>query len=175
VTTTGAGNITVSSGNFTATGAVALNGTGTVRFSNSGGLISLPSTVAVNSGTLAINRTDDLTVGSATAIATSFAGAGTLQKEGTNTVEITGDNSALTGTMIVTGGTLATRSTTALANTIVQSGATLDMGSTTTGAAANGGGTKSVTISGAGVGGLGALSVTTAGPNANGNNAHVVI
>jgi hypothetical protein len=168
---TGSGKVDVTSGSFTVTGTFTKSGTGAFTFSNVGGAISLGSSVAINAGTITIDRTDDLA--GASAITSNLSGAGTFRKQNTNTIELSGNNSGLTGTMVIAGGTMATRSTTALANTTVQSGATLDLGSTTSGPAAPGGGTAAINIIGSGVGGLGALAVTTPGPNTNGNNAHI--
>ena len=97
--------MTVTSGDFTVTNSFAMNGSGTVTIANSFQLISAPATVAINSGTLAVDRTDDLTGFSA--VPTDFTGAGTFLKQNTNTVELTGDNSGFTGTATVEAGRFA--------------------------------------------------------------------
>ena len=167
LTMSGSGNVNITSGSFTVNGTFIKNGGGTLTFSNSGEQIVMPS-IALNNGTLTIDRTDDLTVTSG--ITGNLSGGGTFRKQNTNVVDLSGDNSGFTGTTVVANGTLNTRSANALTATTVISGATLDMGNN--GIAGAGGGTKAVSIAGDGVGGLGALTVTTAG-SANGNNAHV--
>jgi autotransporter-associated beta strand protein len=175
LTTTGSGSVNVTGGNFTVGGTATLSGTGTFTISNSGSTFAATN-MAINGGSVIVNRTDNV-IGTS-ALATNISGSGAFTKQNTNIVELSGNNSSYTGTMTVSAGTLATRSTTALAATTVQTGATLDLGSTTTGTAAPTlpagiPALKAVTVGGNGVGGLGALTVTTAGPNANGNNAHV--
>jgi autotransporter-associated beta strand protein len=169
-TLSGSGTVNISSAtSFSTTGSFAVTGSSNVNLTS--GAFNVPS-VALSGESFAVNRSDDM-VG-LTALASSFSGTGSFVKKNSNTVEISGNNSGFTGTMVVEAGTLATRSTTALANSVtVQSGATLDLGSTNTTAAVPGGGTAAITISGSGVAGLGALTATTAGPTTFGNNPHI--
>jgi fibronectin-binding autotransporter adhesin len=147
---TSAHNYTLSgTGDLAVTGAFSLTGSGTVTLANSGGVLTLP-TITLNSGTLAVDRTDDL------ALSGTISGAGALRKEGTNTVTVSGDNSGFTGAITVADGTLQVDHGninalgTAAMGTTVSNGATLDLNGTTLA-------TEVVTIEGAGVGGIGAL------------------
>ncbi len=151
---TGSGNVTVAGGDFAVTGTFTQAGTGVVSIANSNRALSLPASVAVSSGVLELNRTDDLTV------ANSFNGGGTLRKANINTVTISANNSGFSGTIAVTGGTLKVGNVNALgsatAGVTVSSGATLDLN----GIAVNGG---SATLAGDGVSGIGALYNGTTG------------
>jgi autotransporter-associated beta strand protein len=145
----GSGNVTFANSDLTVGGNFSLNGAGKVTIANTGTL-ALPATIAINSGTLAYNRADDIEV------ANTFTGAGTIRKEGTNTVTATGSSPAFDGPIVVASGKLlvGAGSVDALGSgaggTTVESGATLDINGTNL---AN----EIVTIAGAGVDGLGAL------------------
>jgi fibronectin-binding autotransporter adhesin len=157
---TGSGNVNINNSDFAVAGGFSLNGTGKVTIANTGAL-SLPATIALNSGTLALNRVDDITVSNA------LTGAGALRKEGTNTVIVDGDNSAFTGSITVAAGTLRVDGANAMGDptgtVTVEDGATLDVWNSATNASG-----REVTITGTGAGGIGALvstqaSVTDAG------------
>jgi autotransporter-associated beta strand protein len=126
VNVTGSGNVTVASGDFTVSSTMTMSGTGTLKFDNSNALLSLPTSIALNSGTLAVNHTEDLTIASA------LGGSGTFRKDNTNTLTATGNSSGFNGNILVTGGTLKVGNANALggatAVTTVASGAALDLG-----------------------------------------------
>jgi fibronectin-binding autotransporter adhesin len=144
----GSGNTTVASGNFIVNGAATMSGSGTFEFTNSGEILTLPATVALNSGTLALNRTDDFSTSA------GLTGSGTFRKDNTNTVTATGDSSGFNGAIQVTGGTLKVANANALGSstavTTVSNGATLDLNGTVL---VNG----TAMLAGTGVGGSGAL------------------
>ncbi|CAN5247013.1 hypothetical protein BH11PLA2_BH11PLA2_22270 [soil metagenome] len=147
---TGSGDFTVANGNFSVGTSFTMNGTGKVTFANSLALLSLPASIAVNSGTLVIDRTDDFSV------ANVITGTGTFQKSNTNTITSTANNSGFTGFINVLAGTLKVGNANALgaASTTITSGATLDLNGTFLNAIPN----ANVTVSGDGVsGGLGVL------------------
>ena len=87
-------------------------------------------------------------------LASAFSGSGTLRKEGTNTLTMTGNNTAFGGAVVVAGGTLKLSNANALGTstggTDVLSDATLDIN----GVALT---DEVVTIQGNGIGGIGAL------------------
>jgi fibronectin-binding autotransporter adhesin len=174
---TGSGNVSFNSGDLSVGSAftVATTGVGKVTIANTGGTISLPGTVTLTSGKLVLNRSDvDIP------LANTITGGGTFEKEGTNVVTVTGNNTGFTGAVNVNHGTLrangnATASYKPLgtAAVTVANLATLDIfknGSTTSGT-----GELNVTIAGNGVGGLGALIAADLDNLTNGgnNNAHV--
>ena len=166
LTASGSGNVTFSNSDLSVAGTFTQNGTGTITLANTGAL-ALPSTVALNSGTLALNFAGDRTLTS------GLTGAGSLRKDGSNTVILSGDNSSFSGQIVVSSGilkahgnnTLGAGSTIA-SGVVVHDGATLDVvnGTTTAGT-----GTEVVAISGTGTDGRGALVVAQA---AN-SNAHI--
>jgi fibronectin-binding autotransporter adhesin len=161
VNVTGSRNVTLANGNLTVTGSFTLNGTGKTTIANTGTL-ALPAPIAINSGTLAFNPTGTATVTGA------MSGAGTLRKEGTNTLIVNGDNSAFLGPIDVAAGTLRTVGMNALGaasgSVTVSDGATLDIWDNNPDNKA-GHGVKTVTITGSGVGGIGAL-ISTQGSDA---------
>ncbi len=151
---TGSRNVTVSSGNFSVASAFTKNGAGSFTFSNSGAVLTLPGTIVLNSGVLAVNRSDNLSISNA------LTGSGTFRKDNTNTLTLGGSNAGFNGTIQVASGTLKVGSTDALgsvtAMTTVSSGATLDLNSVML----NNG---NVTINGTGIGGNGALTNSGSG------------
>ena len=164
LTSTNSGNVTVSNADFSVTGNLIQNGSGKLTISNTGAL-TLAGSIQANAGTIAFNRSDvDIPVTNA------ISGAGTLRKEGANTVTLSGNNSTFTGPMTVVAGTLRTIGTnaTGTGGVSVQSGATFDIWDN--GPNAPGTPTKVVTITGAGVGGIGALVTTQA---SSASSAHV--
>jgi fibronectin-binding autotransporter adhesin len=160
----GSGNVIFTNGDLSAAGSFILNGTGKTTLSNTG-LITLP-TVALNSGTLAVNRLDDV------ALSGALSGGGTLRKEGTNTVTVNGNNATFAGAMVVAGGTLRTVGNNALGTAAggvtVENGATLDIWDN--GANNADPGTETVSIIGSGVGEIGALISTQ---SSDSTSAHV--
>ena len=177
VSATGAGDVNFNAGNLAIGNAltVATTGTGKVTIANTSGTVSLPRAVTLTSGKLVLDRSDvDI------AVASAFSGAGTLEKQGTNLVTLSGNSAAFSGTVNVNAGTLRADGNTSAAYKPlgtaainVASGATLDIfknGTTTSGT-----GELNVTIAGNGVGDLGAL-ITADLNNLNDgddNNAHV--
>jgi fibronectin-binding autotransporter adhesin len=101
----GAGGVTISSGNEVLTGSNSYTGTthiatgSTLQLGNGGATGSIAGDVS-NAGTLAINRTGDVT------IAGAVSGTGSIEKAGSGTLILSGDNSYSGGT-IVTAGTLS--------------------------------------------------------------------
>jgi fibronectin-binding autotransporter adhesin len=166
---TGSGNTTFTNSDLSVAGTFSQNGTGKISISNTGAL-SLPA-LAINSGTLAFGRSDNISVGALT-------GTGTLRQEGFGTVALTGDNSGFGGAIIVANGTLQLGAGsnmalgTATTSTTVLSGGTLDLNRK------NNLGPAVVTIAGTGAPGqLGAL-VDNSGSgtnNANRSNIYGVI
>jgi autotransporter-associated beta strand protein len=149
----GVGNVALNNGNITVTGNLVQSGSGTTTLANTGTL-TVGGGITVSDGTLALNLGSDTTFGS------SVSGTGTVRKQGTNTVTLTGNNSGFTGNMVVESGTLKTGAAGTLGTlagiTTVNDGATLDLFSF-----ANS--TESVVVGGAGVSGNGALIDTGAG------------
>jgi fibronectin-binding autotransporter adhesin len=171
---TGSGDVSFNAGNLTVvnTFTVATTGTGKVTIANPGGTISLPGTLNLTSGKLALNRSDvDIPVTS------TVTGAGAFDKDGTNLVTVSADNTGFTGTVNVKNGTLradgnatATYKPLGTANITVSSGATLAIfknGTTTSGT-----GELNVTIAGNGVAGRGALISADLNNLTNGGNAN---
>jgi len=165
-TSTSSGDVTVSNAGFSVGGDLVQNGTGKTTISNTGAL-AIAGAINVASGTVALNRSDvDF------AVTNAIGGAGTLRKEGTNVVTASGNNSGLTGAIVVAGGTLKVNhgNTNALGTgaggTTVLSGATLDVNGTNL---AN----EVVTIEGAGVGGIGALYDSRASGAAAADLGHI--
>lgn len=167
----GSANVNVTAGNFSVAGATTM-GTGTLTFSNTGGSISLPSTVTVSGGTVVFNRTDNLT--GASALASGFSGSGSLVKQNTNVVELSGDNSGFSsGTATVQAGRLRIASPNGLMSTTVNNNATLEFTTGAAGAATTGSSTKTVSIIGTGASGAaGALAAYSTSGSAD-INAHV--
>lgn len=96
---TGNGTLRLTAANTYTGGTLVSAGTLIVGDGATGG--SIVGNVKVGTdGTLAFDRSDDVT------FAGSISGAGTVQKLGTNTLTLTGDSSAFTGTTSVAGGVL---------------------------------------------------------------------
>ncbi len=92
---TGGGTL-VLTGAASNSGGVTVNG-GTLQVGDGGTTGSLTGALAISSGTLAFNRSDDLT------ISTSIGGGGTLQQMGSGTLTLTGNNNYNGGTTIASG------------------------------------------------------------------------
>jgi fibronectin-binding autotransporter adhesin len=90
---------------LTLTGATSAASTtisaGTLQVGAGGTTGSLAGNVALTAGTLAFNRSDDIT------LAGTVTGAGALVKNGAGTLSLTAANTALTGQVFVNGGTLS--------------------------------------------------------------------
>ncbi|MCC7475905.1 MAG: autotransporter-associated beta strand repeat-containing protein [Pirellulales bacterium] len=156
LSTSGAGNVTISTGSLTVNSTLTLGGTGTVTFANSFSTNTLPATMNLNSGNLAFDRTDDLS------LTNQLAGAGTFRKQNTNTVTLTGNSSSFSGAFVVESGTLRTSGVGTLGSssggTTVMNGATLDVGDNGNTTVFDG--SEAVSIVGTGVGDIGALTST---------------
>jgi fibronectin-binding autotransporter adhesin len=96
---------------------------GTLQIGNGGatGTLGSGDVTIAPAGTLAFNRSDDLT------ISNNLVGGGVVTKLGTNTLTLTGANAI--GTLNITGGTLKPGNATTLGTTtaVVVNGATLDL------------------------------------------------
>ncbi len=156
----------IGSGDLNVSGNMVVSGSGKVTLANTGAF-SVLGTINLNSGTLAFDRSDaDI------AVASAINGAGALRKEGSNTVTLSGNNSAYTGAITVASGTLkvdhgnGNALGTAAGGTTVLTGATLDLNGTTFP-------TEVVTIAGDGVGGLGVLYDSHASGFAVPDQSHV--
>jgi fibronectin-binding autotransporter adhesin len=138
------------SGGLTA-GSLIKQEAGTLTLANTG-VNAFSLGIALNEGTLILNFPADATLDAA--LSDDGSGNGTLQKQGTNTVTLSGNSPNFNGTILVSAGTLKAGSTNGLgsitAGTTVIAGATLDINGFNLGA-------EPITIIGDGVGGLGAL------------------
>ena len=129
------------------TGGVNI-GNGTLQIGNADAAGNLPAGAVTDSGTLAFNRVDDLTVNNAISGPGGFtqAGAGT-------TLTLSGGNTFTDSVLVTNGSTLKLGSSTALGlggAAVVASGSTLDVNGYTA--------TKTLIVAGDGVGGKGALT-----------------
>ncbi len=107
------------------------------------------SAAIANAGTLAFNRSDNITV------ANVISGAGTVEKKGAGIMTLSQSQPTLTGPVVVSAGTLRPGNSssglgTVAGGTTVASGATLDVNGQTMG-------NETITVSGSGVGGAGAV------------------
>jgi autotransporter-associated beta strand protein len=131
------------------TGGVAIGG-GTLQIGNGDSNGNLPAGAIADSGILAFNRADTLTVNNA------ISGTGGFAQEGAGTTLTLSGANSFTGQVLVTnGGTLKLGSSTALGNggiAIITNGSTLDVNGYTA--------TKTLVVSGTGNGGAGALTDT---------------
>ncbi len=131
------------------TGGVAIGG-GTLQVGNNDSGGNIPTGAVSDSGTLAFNHSDNLTVNNA------ISGTGGFTQQGAGTILSLGGANTFTGSVLVTNGsTLKLGSSTALGSggtAIIADGSTLD---------ANGfSATKTLVVSGAGASGAGALTDT---------------
>lgn len=126
----------------------------TLQVGNGGTSGTLGAGNVMDHGTLTFNRSDDVTV------ANSIQSGGSVKKEGTNTLTLSGASS-YTGSTSINAGTLVVSANGALGGTggatTVSSGATLGFSGVTYST------TESVTINGLGDGGIGAISNMTGG------------
>jgi autotransporter-associated beta strand protein len=136
------------------TGGVTIDG-GTLQVGNGGTDGNLPAGTVIDNGTLAFNRSDDMTV------ANLIVGAGGVIQNGTNTLTLSAANT-FTGGVTVVRGTLQVANASALGvtndGTTVASGATLDLNHFNIGL-------EPVTVTGAGADGNGALADWSGNPN----------
>jgi autotransporter-associated beta strand protein len=177
-TVSGTGGLIAGSLDKEGSGSFTLANTGTNLFSlgvtnNAGTLAVTGSTnfsalegIQLNAGTLALSPPADMTLSSV--VSDNGGGAGTLQKQGTNLLYLTGNNSNYNGAMLVSGGILRPRIANSLGvstfnGVTVASGGTLDVNGQNLGL-------KPVTAIGAGAGGLGAIYNSGAGQNNALNN-----
>lgn len=144
------GLVVLDNANASASGNTTVNA-GTVQIGNNDTKGILPAGGVANSGTLAFNRSDNLTVTNV------ISGAGTLSQNNTNVVTLSGNNS-FTGAAIINQGTLRVGSTNgfgAAASVTINSGATFDVNGISL--FGNGNSGLVVTVAGAGVNGNGAI------------------
>jgi len=130
------------------TGGVVINA-GTLRIGNNDAAGNLPATGSVvNDGTLSFARTDDVVVPN------TISGAGAISHTTASVLTLSAANTAFTGPVTVSQGTLRTGNGAALGTadgaTTIASGATLDV----SGQILN---VEPVIVSGTGVGGIGAI------------------
>ncbi len=142
-------------------GSLTKLGSGSATLANAG-TNTFGSGITLNAGTLALNYPSNQTL--ATVITDDGSGQGTLEKQGTNTLTLAGNNAAFNGTLRVSNGTLKLGNVSAIGTTAngttITSGGTLDLNGLNLG-------NEPITASGGGVGGLGAIYNS----GANQNNA----
>jgi autotransporter-associated beta strand protein len=142
-------------------GSLTKAGSGSATLANAG-TNTFGSGITLNAGTLALNYPSNQTL--ATVIIDDGYGQGTIEKQGTNTLTMAGNNAAFNGALRVSNGTLKLGNVNAVGTTVngttITSGGTLDLNGLNLGA-------EPITVSGAGVGALGAI----VNSGANQNNA----
>lgn len=118
-----AGGTQVLTGTSTYTGVTTLDGGNlTLGDGGTGGMLT-GSAIAIDSGTFAINRSDDVTLNNA------LSGTGTFAQIGEGTTTLASSNSGFTGTVAIGAGTLALSNDDALSGASVINNAALDVSS----------------------------------------------
>jgi autotransporter-associated beta strand protein len=143
----GSGTMVLDNGSGNTFAGITINA-GTVQLGNGDTAGSLGSAAIADNGTLALNRTDNLS------LANAISGSGGLAQNGSDVVTVTAANS-FAGTTAINAGKVILGNASALStNTVaIASGATLDLN----GNAATISGLQPVVVAGSGLGGNGAI------------------
>ncbi len=150
------GKLTIANSNVNDyVGATVIEG-GVLQVGSGGTVGNLGSGPITNDATLIYNRSDNISVGN------TLAGTGSLIKENTNTMAITANNAAYSGSLTATGGIIRPTVANALGNaagsTTIAPGATLDVNGINLA-------DETVVAAGAGFNGVGAVINNGAGQN----------